>query len=47
MIEHAYYKLALDAGINMIECGLYSINGENHFMTKRFDRDGGKKIHML
>lgn len=47
MIEYAYYKMALDAGINMIECRLYSIDGENHFMTKRFDRDNGKKIHML
>lgn len=47
MIEYAYYKMALDAGINMMECRLYSIDGENHFMTKRFDRDNGKKIHML
>ena len=28
------------------ECRLYSNNGENHFMTKRFDRVAGKKIHM-
>ena len=47
MIEYAYYKMALDAGINMMECRLYSIDGGNHFMTKRFDRDNGKKIHML
>ena len=47
MIEYAYYKMALDVGINMMECRLYSIDGENHFMTKRFDRDNGKKIHML
>ena len=47
MIEYAYYKMALDAGINMMECRLYSIDGEKHFMTKRFDRDNGKKIHML
>lgn len=47
MIEYAYYKMAIDAGINMMECRLYSIYGENHFMTKRFDRDKGKKIHML
>ncbi len=47
MIEYAYYKMALDVGINMMECRLYSIDGGNHFMTKRFDRDNGKKIHML
>ncbi len=47
MIEYAYYKMALDAGINMMECRLYSIDGGNNFMTKRFDRDNGKKIHML
>lgn len=46
LIEYAYYKMALDAGISMNECRLYSNNGENHFMTKRFDRVAGKKIHM-
>ncbi|WP_448901967.1 type II toxin-antitoxin system HipA family toxin [Eubacterium sp.] len=46
LIEYAYYKMALDAGIKMNECRIYSNNGENHFMTKRFDRVDGKKIHM-
>ena len=46
LIEYAYYKMALAAGINMNECRIYSNAGENHFMTKRFDRVGGKKIHM-
>lgn len=46
LIEYAYYKMALDAGIQMNECRIYSNNGENHFMTKRFDRVDGKKIHM-
>ena len=46
LIEYAYYKMALDAGIRMNECRIYSNAGENHFMTKRFDRAGGKKIHM-
>lgn len=46
LIEYAYYKMALDAGIQMNECRLYSNAGENHFMTKRFDRSNGKKIHM-
>ena len=46
LIEYAYYKMALDAGIEMNECRIYSKDGENHFMTKRFDRASGKKIHM-
>ena len=46
LIEYAYYNMALDAGIEMSECRLYSNEGANHFMTKRFDRVNGKKIHM-
>lgn len=46
LIEYAYYKMALDAGIRMNECRIYSNAGENHFMTKRFDRVNGKKVHM-
>jgi serine/threonine-protein kinase HipA len=46
LIEYAYYKMALDCGIDMSECRLYSSDGASHFMTKRFDRADGKKIHM-
>ena len=46
LIEYAYYKMALDAGILMSDCRIYSNAGENHFMTKRFDRIHGKKVHM-
>ncbi len=47
LIEYAYYKMALAAGIEMTECRLLKENGRNHFMTKRFDRtDQGQKIHM-
>ena len=46
LIEYAYYKMALAAGIKMEECRIYCNEGENHFMTKRFDRAEGKKIHM-
>lgn len=46
-IEYAYYKMALKAGIEMMECRLLEENGRSHFMTKRFDRMGGfEKIHM-
>ena len=43
LIEYAYYKMALAAGIHMNECRIYSNAGENHFMTKRFDRARGKR----
>ena len=46
-IEYVYYKMALEAGIEMTECRLLEENGRAHFMTKRFDRSGGnEKIHM-
>ncbi len=47
LIEYAYYKMALDCGIKMNECKIFKSGNENHFMTKRFDRKDGKKIHML
>lgn len=47
LIEYAYHKMAVAAGIEMAECRVLSENGRNHFMTKRFDRtDEGKKLHM-
>ena len=45
LIEYAYYKMALACGIVMEECRLFSENGRNHFMTKRFDRKNGQKLH--
>ena len=44
-LEMTYYELATMAGINMMPSELYHIDGNNHFMTKRFDRKDGKKIH--
>ena len=46
LIEYAYYLMAIDAGIIMNECRIYNSEGDHHFMTKRFDRDNGKKLHM-
>ncbi len=46
LIEYAYYKMALEAGINMTESFIFSEHGRNHFLTKRFDRTNGKKLHM-
>lgn len=45
-IEMAYYLMATTAGITMSPCRLMEENGRAHFMTKRFDRDGNRKIHM-
>lgn len=47
LIEYAYYKMALTAGIEMKECRLLKENSRSHFMTRRFDRtDRGQRIHM-
>lgn len=45
-IEMAFYEMALAAGITMEECRLFPIEGINHFITRRFDRKNGEKIHM-
>ncbi|GHT53360.1 toxin HipA [Bacteroidia bacterium] len=46
-IEYAYYLMAISCGIEMMESRLLKENGRFHFMTRRFDRIGGKeKIHM-
>lgn len=46
-IEYAYYKMALDSGINMAESRLVEDGIYAHFMTKRFDRtDEGDRIHV-
>ncbi len=45
-IEMAYYQMAIDFGIEMMECRLIAENNRFHFMTKRFDRvQGNRKIH--
>ena len=44
-LEMTYYKLAILAGINMMPSELYPVDGNKHFITKRFDRVGKKKIH--
>ncbi|MCM1087624.1 MAG: type II toxin-antitoxin system HipA family toxin [Muribaculaceae bacterium] len=46
LIEYAYYLMAKACGIAMNECRIYNSDGEHHFMTKRFDRENGKKLHM-
>lgn len=45
-LEYSFYKLAKACGIDMMECSLIEENGRAHFLTKRFDRTNGKKVHM-
>ena len=45
-LEMAYYDMATMAGIQMMPCWLMDVEGEKHFVTKRFDRDGERKLHM-
>lgn len=46
-IEYAYYLMAKDASIDMEKCSLLEIDGENHFLTERFDRKEGRKLHSV
>ena len=47
VIEFAYSRMAIAAGINMNKCRLFEENGRRHFMSKRFDRlEAGEKLHM-
>ena len=45
LIEYAYYLMAKDLDIDMSECRIYEKDGLHHFMTKRYDRENGKKLH--
>ncbi len=44
-LEMTYYGMASQAGINMMPCCLKLADGERHFMTQRFDRINGDKLH--
>jgi len=46
LLEYSYYLIAKQCGIDIMECRLFSENGRNHFMTRRFDRsdDGNKRF---
>lgn len=45
-LEYSFYLLAKECGIDMSFSFLLEENGRAHFITKRFDREKGKKIHM-
>lgn len=47
LIEYSYYKMALEAGLEMSECRLFcGVSGRFYFGTKRFDRFNGQRKHM-
>ena len=45
-LEMTYYEMAIKAGIKMMPCWMMDVEGDKHFVTKRFDREGEKKFHM-
>lgn len=45
-LEYSFYRLVKKCGIEMSDCSLIEENGRAHFLTKRFDRQKGEKIHM-
>ncbi len=46
-VEYAYYLMATECGIDMMDCQLLEENNRAHFMTKRFDREGNKTKHHI
>lgn len=45
-LELTYHQIATMAGIKMMPCWLMDVEGDIHFVTRRFDRDGEHKIHV-
>jgi len=45
-LEYSFGRLAKACGIEMSECSLIEENGRAHFLTRRFDRVSGEKVHM-
>ena len=44
-MEYAHYRMAIDAGLKMMESRLFDVDGVQYFGTKRFDRIGNKRVH--
>ena len=44
--EYRTYELARACGVDISESRLYELDGVQHFMTRRFDRDGMKRHHI-
>lgn len=46
VLEMVYHDMAVAGGIRMMPAGLISIGDKRHFLTRRFDREGGEKVHV-
>lgn len=46
-MEYAYYLMAKDVGIDISPSELLLEGGRAHFMTRRFERIGNRKLHYL
>ena len=45
-VEMAYYLMAKEIGIEMMPSRLIEVDGDMHFLTQRFDRQQGKRVHI-
>lgn len=45
-IEYSYYLMAADAGLRMMPSRLLEGDTATHFLTERFDRRDGEKVHI-
>lgn len=45
-MEFTYYLMARQCGIRMMPSRLLTEGNRRHFVTRRFDRDGNRKIHV-
>ncbi len=45
-LEMAYCEMALEAGIQMMTSRLIDVEGKKHFVTRRFDREDNRKLHV-
>ena len=45
-VEYAYSRLARDAGVDVPETALVEDRGLGHFLSRRFDRAGGRRLHV-
>jgi len=45
-IEAAYYDMARSCGITMEFSDTFEVEGAQHFLTERFDRKNGEKVHI-
>lgn len=44
-LEMTYYEMSRMAGIRIMDSGLLDVEGHKHFLTRRFDRADGGKLH--